>query len=48
MKNETLSKYVLILSNFPWMQAYLRDDIFEDELEESSRNKEKKKSDKES
>ena len=29
------------------MQAYLRDDIFEDELEETSRNKEKEKSDKE-
>ena len=42
MKNEILSKYVLILSNFPWMQSKLRDDIFEDELDDSFNNKEKK------
>lgn len=42
MKNEILSKYVLILSNFSWMQSELRDDIFKDEPDDSFNNKENK------
>ena len=36
-------KYILILSNFPWMQAYLRDDMLDTEISEKKNQDETKK-----